>query len=118
MVRLEPLERDYAAMAGMIVGAVPPFDEVMSIVSALEVRLNEHEWVTSAERRRVTPDGTVLDPTKEQFASQGQGVYEPREGPEPTGTCLNCGALVYGETPFCNSNCTNEFSSYIESEIE
>lgn len=40
---LEPLERDYAAMAGMIVGAVPPFDEVMDIVSALEVRLNEHE---------------------------------------------------------------------------
>jgi nucleotidyltransferase AbiEii toxin of type IV toxin-antitoxin system len=40
---LEPLERDYAAMAGMIVGAVPPFDEVMDIVSALEVRLNERE---------------------------------------------------------------------------
>ena len=66
----------------------------------------------------VTPDGTVLDPTKEQFASQGVGVYEPHEGPEPTGTCLNCGALIYGETRFCNSDCTNEFSSYIESEVE
>ena len=66
----------------------------------------------------ITPDGMVLDPTKEQFASQGQGAYEPHEGPEPTGTCLNCGALVYGETSFCNSDCTNEFSSYIESEVQ
>lgn len=66
----------------------------------------------------VTPDGTVLDPTREQFTSPGQGVYEPHQGPEPTGTCLNCGALVYGETPFCDSDCTNEFSSYIESEVE
>jgi hypothetical protein len=66
----------------------------------------------------VTPDGTVLDPTRQQFASQGRGVYKPHEGPEPTGTCLNCGALVYGETPFCNSGCTMEFSSYIESEVE
>lgn len=40
---LEPLERDYAAMAGMIVGAVPPFGEVINAVSALEVRLNERE---------------------------------------------------------------------------
>lgn len=66
----------------------------------------------------VTPDGTVLDPTKEQFASKGQGAYEPHEGPEPTGTCLNCGGLVYGETSFCNSNCTKEFASYIENEVE
>jgi hypothetical protein len=66
----------------------------------------------------VTPDGAVLDPTKEQFASQGQGVYEQHEGPEPTGACLNCGALVYGDARFCNSNCTKEFSSYMEGEVE
>ena len=35
-----------------------------------------------------------MDPTKDQFVSQGQGRYEPHEGPEPTGTCLNCGVLV------------------------
>lgn len=73
--------------------------------------LQPHWWM-------ITPDGAVLDPTKEQFASQGQGGYEPHEGPEPTGTCLNCGALVYGETSFCNSDCTNEFSSYIAGEVE
>lgn len=66
----------------------------------------------------VTPDGIVVDPTKEQFTSQGQGVYKPHEGPEPTGNCLNCGALVYGETPFCNLDCTNEFSAHIQSEVD
>lgn len=39
---LEALERDYNAMAGMIMGAVPPFAEVIAAVSALEGRLNEH----------------------------------------------------------------------------
>jgi len=38
---LEPLERDYDAMAGMIMGAVPPFAEVMETVSAFAQRLNE-----------------------------------------------------------------------------
>ena len=41
LAMLEPLERDYAAMAGMIVGIAPPFREVVDVVSALEVRLNE-----------------------------------------------------------------------------
>ena len=63
----------------------------------------------------ITPDGTVLDPTKEQFVSQGcHGTYEPYEGPEPTGECLNCGALVYGAETFCNSNCTSDFTLTIE----
>jgi hypothetical protein len=37
----DALERDYNAMAGMIMGEVPPFNQVMDTVSALEVRLNE-----------------------------------------------------------------------------
>jgi hypothetical protein len=40
---LEPLERDYDAMAGMIMGAVPPFADVMDAVSALERRVNARE---------------------------------------------------------------------------
>jgi hypothetical protein len=38
---LEPLERDYHAMAGMIMGVAPPFGEVMDAISALERQLNE-----------------------------------------------------------------------------
>ena len=88
-----------------------------------ELRRVRGHYVCPSEGRQphwwmITPGGMVLDPTKEQFASQGQGAYEPHEGPEPTGTCLNCGALVYGETSFCNSDCMNEFSSYVESEAE
>jgi hypothetical protein len=66
----------------------------------------------------VTPDGIILDPTKAQFASQSQGVYEPHEGPEPTGTCLNCGTFVFDGTSFCNSDCTKEFTSYVQGEVE
>lgn len=37
---LDALERDYNAMAPMIMGRVPPVAEVMDAVSALEARLN------------------------------------------------------------------------------
>lgn len=37
----EPLERDYAAMGGMIFGDVPSFKDVMAAVGELEARLNE-----------------------------------------------------------------------------
>jgi hypothetical protein len=40
---LEPLQRDYDAMTGMIMGTVPRFADVMDTVSALERRLNESE---------------------------------------------------------------------------
>lgn len=39
----DALERDYNAMAGMIMGPVPAFTDVMAVVAALEVRLNEPE---------------------------------------------------------------------------
>lgn len=63
-------------------------------------------------------DGTIIDPTKAQFTSGGAGAYEPHEGPEPTGTCLNCGEYVYGERTFCDDRCQSEFTSYIEAEVE
>jgi hypothetical protein len=37
---LDALERDYNAMAIMIMGSVPPLAEVMDAISALEGRLN------------------------------------------------------------------------------
>lgn len=38
----EPLQRDYDAMAGMIMGAAPDFAEVIDAISELERRLNRH----------------------------------------------------------------------------
>ena len=40
---LEPLERDYDAMAGMIMGTVPPFLDVVEAISVLERLLNESD---------------------------------------------------------------------------
>ena len=37
----DALERDYNAMAGMIMGPVPTFADVMAVIAALEQRLNE-----------------------------------------------------------------------------
>ena len=37
---LDALERDYNAMATMIMGSVPPVAEVMDAISSLEARLN------------------------------------------------------------------------------
>ena len=37
----DALERDYTAMAGMIMGPAPAFGDVMAIIAALEQRLNE-----------------------------------------------------------------------------
>ncbi len=64
-----------------------------------------------------TSDGQVVDPTQDQFASQGSGTYEAYEGPEPTGTCLNCGELVFGEQRFCNADCANETIAYLENSV-
>ena len=37
---LDALRRDYGAMAGMIVGAVPPFDDVIASITSVEDQLN------------------------------------------------------------------------------
>jgi hypothetical protein len=37
---IEDLRRDYARMAGMIVGDAPEFDQVMASIAALEKELN------------------------------------------------------------------------------
>jgi hypothetical protein len=65
----------------------------------------------------VTPDGQIIDPTRDQFASNGEGAYEPHEGPEPTGTCLNCGELLYGDEKFCNADCAQEMKAYLEESV-
>jgi len=38
---LDRLRRDYEAMTGMVFGQIPPFDDVVGSVAALEARLLE-----------------------------------------------------------------------------
>jgi len=60
----------------------------------------QHWWLK-------TPDGIIVDPTANQFPSQGHGDYEEwKEGnPEPTGRCLYCGDYCYDNNVVCSRSC-------------
>lgn len=62
----------------------------------------------------IAPDGTVIDPTVEQFAMCGGGLYEPYLGPEPKGHCLDCGELLFSDTPFCNDECARRCVEWMQ----
>ena len=62
-----------------------------------------------------TKDDDIVDPTAAQFPSKGHGVYieHTDDMPVPTGKCLNCGDLIYGERdPFCSEHCERETVAY------
>jgi hypothetical protein len=55
-----------------------------------------HWWTTG-------PDGSVYDPTKLQFPSEGAGEYVPFDG---TVTCSECGRkLMEGDASFASNYC-------------
>lgn len=66
-----------------------------------------HWWCTK-------PDGTVVDPTKLQFPSEGRGLYVPFDG---TVECSNCGEegteedfdCSHGRYVFCSDKCAIKF---------
>jgi len=66
--------------------------------------VREHWWLFD-------PAGNVVDPTRAQFPSRGDGVYVPwNEGaPEPTGKCANCGDYVFDGSTLCGESCRVEF---------
>lgn len=99
-----------AAMTLRMAKAFPDLRRVRGhYVCPLEGR-RPHWWL-------VAPSGAVVDPTVEQFASCGVGGdYVEHVGPEPTGQCLNCGALLYGnESSFCNVDCAVACVDWINS---
>lgn len=70
-------------------------------------------WGQQAHWWTVRRDGTIYDPTKDQFPSKGMGDYEPFDG---TVECANCGKKVqesearfYSRYAFCSSRCNSEF---------
>jgi hypothetical protein len=76
-----------------------------------------HTWGERAHWWLTDEDGTIIDPTKEQFPSKGNGPYEPwiEGSPEPTGKCPNCGELIYHGGYTCNESCHNAYVSYCTS---
>jgi hypothetical protein len=67
----------------------------------------DHWWL-------VDPNGTVIDQTKMQFPSMGQGRYEPWDEahPEPTGKCMNCGEYCYNDEYACSEDCRAKLVEY------
>lgn len=51
-------------------------------------------------------EGNVYDPTVSQFLLGG--MYEEYTGPEPTGRCLGCGALLLSFGNFCSKECESD----------
>ena len=63
----------------------------------------------------VRQDGTIYDPTKEQFPSKGMGLYTPFDG---TVSCSECGKEIpeeaayideNGHYAFCSGTCYGRF---------
>jgi hypothetical protein len=65
-----------------------------------------HWWTTR-------PDGSIFDPTAEQFPSKGAGIYTPFNGMV---SCAECGkeipeseADIEGNYAFCSNRCHGRF---------
>lgn len=70
-------------------------------------------WGEQAHWWAKRSDGTVVDPTKDQFPSRGVGEYVEFSGIIP---CSNCGkeireedADIEGRYAFCSSTCHSHF---------
>jgi hypothetical protein len=57
----------------------------------------------------IKPDGTIVDPTKDQFLTKGTGLYEPFSG---NILCEECGkivpeekAIIAGNYAVCSNRC-------------
>lgn len=72
---------------------------------------DQHFWC-------VTPDGTVVDPTAEQFRAVFEYEELDLDDPEtqrriPTGRCLDCGDDVYEGKSFCSEACEASTRAYL-----
>jgi hypothetical protein len=74
----------------------------------------EHWWC-------VAPDGSVVDPTVEQFEAVARyeelDLSDPKTRSKvPTGRCLNCGGAVYAFATFCDEDCERDTEAYLQKE--
>lgn len=103
------LETDYTKYRGKckemseaLVAADPSLTLVRGHYYDADWGPQQHWWC-------VAPDGTIIDPTKDQFPSKGAGFYEPFNG---WCTCEECGteireedAMMAGNYPCCSYDC-------------
>lgn len=73
-----------------------------------------HTWGERSHWWMVDSEGTIIDPTKGQFPSNGHGSYKPWEegSVEPTGMCPNCGEMIYHGGYVCNDECGRSYVAF------
>jgi len=84
-----------------------------------ELRLARGYYMDPIDGRRghwwcVTADGTIVDPTAEQFWPHGEYV-ELADDEVPTGVCLNCGGDCFHLRAVCSDECGEEATAYYAS---
>ena len=77
---------------------------------------DQHWWC-------VAPDGSIVDPTVNQFGQLGVLQYEELDPNDtatrarvPSGTCMDCGGDVYNGATFCSSECESNMTKYLDHE--
>ena len=73
--------------------------EMKEVFPELEIKKGfyyDFQWGERMHGWLVDPEGNIVDPTKNQYPSRGNGKYvELKEEELPTGMCPNCGELIF-----------------------
>lgn len=86
--------------------AFPELRRVRGHYTPFAGRERSHWWLE-------TVGGEIVDPTSAQFEDGGRGDYREYLGAEPTGHCLDCGALMFHGGTFCNEACARSTHAYL-----
>lgn len=112
-------------IAGRLAGGENPYGKCAELTLEMQadfpelIRVCGHYYCTGWGEREhwwlKTPDGVIVDPTKEQFPSKGHGPYVEldKDAPIPTGMCPNCGEYCYTGGTLCSDKCEREYTAYL-----
>lgn len=90
-----------------MVKAFPKLTRVRGFYMCADWGKRAHWWLVDAE-------GKVVDPTADQFPSQGTSEYAQwiEGSEEPTDKCMNCGGYTYGAKRACSVTCAEALEKY------
>lgn len=89
--------------------AFPELIIVRGLVSIVESsKTFQHQWL-------IAPDGTIIDPTANQWIRIIEYIPIDESDPRniPTGRCMNCGEWCFGRYDTCSEKCETEVFKYL-----